>query len=47
MAYFTLAVFALIVVGGTLAVSFAFIYALYLKFIMGDERSLSEIFWEL
>lgn len=47
MAYFVLALMAIIIVGGGLAVGFAFVYALYIKFFEGDERSILDIFGEL
>lgn len=47
MAYFILAVMAIIGIGGSAALFFSFIYALYLKYYIGDRRKLSEIFWSL
>lgn len=47
MAYFILAVMAIIGIGGSVALVFGFIYALYVKYYIGDRRKLSDIFWSL
>ena len=47
MAYFVLALLAVIGIGGSAALFFSFIVALYIKYYIGDRRKLSDIFWSL
>lgn len=47
MAYFVLALLAIIGIGGSAALFFSFMYALYLKYYIGDRRKLLDIFWNL
>lgn len=47
MAYFVLAAAGLIGGLGAMAVATAFVYALYIKYWLGDRRKLRDIFWSL
>jgi hypothetical protein len=47
MAYFVLAAAGIIGVLSAGAILFGFLYALYIKYWLGDRRKLSEIFWSL
>lgn len=47
MAYFVLAAAGIIGVLSAGALFFAFIGALYIKYWLGDRRSLKDIFWSL
>lgn len=46
MAYFFIALWAMIVIGGGFVTLSAFIYVLYEKYICGNPKSIRELFWE-
>ena len=46
MAYFVLAVLALMIAGGTFALIGATVYVLWQKYILGSDISISELFKE-
>lgn len=47
MAYFVLAAAGIIGVLSAGAILFGFLYALYIKYWLGDRRKLMDIFWSL